>query len=45
MAESAPQITLGAAGVPAWLIDRRLLVPSAQPQEVFARVFERLGYG
>ena len=37
-------IELGAGGVPAWVIDERLLVPGAQPHEVFARVMERLGY-
>jgi predicted DsbA family dithiol-disulfide isomerase len=37
-------IELGAGGVPAWLIDGRLLVPGAQPHEVFARVLERLGH-
>lgn len=28
----------------AWLIDQRLLVPGAQPHDVFARVLERLGH-
>jgi predicted DsbA family dithiol-disulfide isomerase len=35
---------LGAGGVPAWVIDRRLMVPGAQPHEVFARVMEQLGH-
>lgn len=35
---------LGAGGVPAWVIDERLLVPGAQPHEVFERVLERLGH-
>ncbi len=35
---------LGGGGVPAWLIDRRLLVPGAQPHEVFDQVLERLGH-
>lgn len=35
---------LGAGGVPAWLVDQRLLVPGAQPHEVFDRVLERLGH-
>jgi predicted DsbA family dithiol-disulfide isomerase len=43
--ETRAAIELGAGGVPAWVIDRRLLVPGAQPQAVFAKVFERLGYG
>jgi predicted DsbA family dithiol-disulfide isomerase len=42
--ETRTAIELGAGGVPAWVIDRRLLVPGAQPEEVFERVFERLGY-
>jgi predicted DsbA family dithiol-disulfide isomerase len=37
-------LQLGAGGVPAWLIDERLLVPGAQPHDVFVRVLERLGY-
>ncbi len=37
-------IELGAGGVPAWLIDRRLLVPGAQPHEVFTQVLEQLGH-
>lgn len=37
-------IELGAGGVPAWLIDQRVLVPGAQPHEVFERVLERLGH-
>jgi predicted DsbA family dithiol-disulfide isomerase len=37
-------LELGAAGVPAWLIDQRVLVPGAQPHEVFAQVLERLGH-
>jgi predicted DsbA family dithiol-disulfide isomerase len=37
-------ISLGAGGVPAWVIDERLLVPGAQPHEVFDRVMEQLGY-
>jgi predicted DsbA family dithiol-disulfide isomerase len=37
-------LELGAGGVPAWLIDRRALVPGAQPHEVFAQLLERLGH-
>jgi predicted DsbA family dithiol-disulfide isomerase len=37
-------IELGAGGVPAWLIDRRLLVTGAQPHELFARALEQLGH-
>jgi len=43
-ASTAQVAELGAGGVPAWLIDERLLVPGAQPHEVFERVLERLGH-
>lgn len=33
---------IGGDGVPAWVIDDRVLVPGAQPHEVFERVIERL---
>jgi predicted DsbA family dithiol-disulfide isomerase len=35
---------VGAGGVPAWAVDDRLLVPGAQPHEVFDRVMEQLGH-
>jgi predicted DsbA family dithiol-disulfide isomerase len=44
LAETREAIELGAGGVPAWVVDERLLVPGAQPHEVFSRVMERLGY-
>ncbi len=37
-------LQLGAGGVPAWLIDQRLLVPGAQPHDVFESAMERLGH-
>ena len=37
-------IEIGAAGVPAWAINQRVLVPGAQPHEVFEQVLERLGH-
>ncbi len=43
-ANTRAAIELGAGGVPAWLIDQRLLVPGAQPHELFARVLEQLGH-
>ena len=43
-AETRAAIELGAGGVPAWVIDQRLLVPGAQPHDVFARVLERMGH-
>jgi predicted DsbA family dithiol-disulfide isomerase len=33
---------MGGGGVPAWVIDDRVLVPGAQPHDVFERVIERL---
>jgi predicted DsbA family dithiol-disulfide isomerase len=35
---------MGAGGVPAFAVDRRVLIPGAQPHEVFERVLERLGH-
>ncbi|HYY21240.1 MAG TPA: hypothetical protein VE780_05115 [Thermoleophilaceae bacterium] len=43
-ASTARALGLGIGGVPAWVIDRRVLVPGAQPREVFTRVLERLGH-
>ena len=43
-AETRMALESGASGVPAWLIDQRLLVPGAQPHELFERVLERLGH-
>ena len=43
-AQTRAAMEFGATGVPAWLIDRRVLVPGAQPHDVFERVLERLGY-
>jgi predicted DsbA family dithiol-disulfide isomerase len=37
-------IQLGAQGVPAWVIDARLLVPGAQPHEVFDRGLGQVGH-
>jgi predicted DsbA family dithiol-disulfide isomerase len=37
-------VQLGAGGVPAWLVDQRVLVPGAQPHELFDQVLERLGH-
>jgi predicted DsbA family dithiol-disulfide isomerase len=36
-------VQLGAQGVPAWVIDARLLVPGAQPHEVFDRALGQVG--
>ncbi len=37
-------IQLGAGGVPAWVIDERVLIPGAQPHEVFEQVMDQLGH-
>jgi predicted DsbA family dithiol-disulfide isomerase len=43
-AQTTAALELGASGVPAWIIDDRVLVPGAQPHELFDRVMERLGH-
>jgi predicted DsbA family dithiol-disulfide isomerase len=35
---------VGVTGVPAWLVDEEVLVPGAQPHELFDQVLGRLGY-
>ena len=35
---------IGGSGVPAWLVDDRLVIPGAQPPEVFERVMSKLGH-
>jgi predicted DsbA family dithiol-disulfide isomerase len=42
--ETARALEHGASGVPAWAIDEQVLVPGAQPHELFERVLERLGH-
>ena len=42
--ETQAAIELGGGGVPAWLIDERVLVPGAQPHEVFEQVLVRIGH-
>ncbi len=34
----------GVTGVPAWAIDQRLILPGAQPREVFDSLLRRLGH-
>ena len=41
-ASTAQAQSIGINGIPAWLIDGRLLVPGAQPREVFRRAFQQL---
>ena len=42
LASTAQAQSLGVSGIPAFLLDDRLLVLGAQPREVFERAFERL---
>jgi predicted DsbA family dithiol-disulfide isomerase len=37
-------VAVGVTGVPAWLVDDRLLIPGAQPHELFEQVLGRLGH-
>lgn len=37
-------VSLGVTGVPAWVIDRRLLIIGAQPEGVFERILTELGF-
>ena len=41
-ASTQQALGIGANGVPAWVIDGKLLVPGAQPREIFERAFEQL---
>lgn len=43
-ASTREALELGVTGVPGWVVDRRLLVPGAQPHEVFDMVMRRLGH-
>lgn len=43
-AETRQALEMGATGVPAWVVDQRLLIPGAQPHELFSQVLERLGH-
>jgi predicted DsbA family dithiol-disulfide isomerase len=42
--ETRTAVEMGVTGVPGWLVDQRLLVPGAQPHDVFERVLTRLGH-
>lgn len=44
LTQTRQALEVGISGVPAWVIDQRLLIPGAQPHEVFERVLEQLGY-
>jgi predicted DsbA family dithiol-disulfide isomerase len=42
--QTAAATELGVSGVPAWVVDQRLLVPGAQPHEVFDQALAQLGH-
>jgi predicted DsbA family dithiol-disulfide isomerase len=42
--ETVQAQAMGAGGVPAWVIDGRVLIPGAQPHELFERVLDKLGH-
>jgi len=41
-ASTAQAQSVGINGIPAWVIDGKLLVPGAQPRDVFRRAFAQL---
>jgi predicted DsbA family dithiol-disulfide isomerase len=45
LASTAQAQTLGIHGIPAFVLDSKLLILGAQPPEVFEQAFERLGGG
>jgi predicted DsbA family dithiol-disulfide isomerase len=42
LASTAEAQSVGINGIPAWVIDGKLLIPGAQPRDVFERAFEQL---
>jgi predicted DsbA family dithiol-disulfide isomerase len=42
LGSTSQAVSIGVSGVPGFLLDRRLLVLGAQPQEVFERAFGQL---
>ena len=42
-ASTAQAQSIGVNGIPAWVLDGRMLIPGAQPREVFAQAFAQLG--
>lgn len=42
-ASSKAMLEMGAGGVPAWVVDDRVMIPGAQPHELFERVMQKLG--
>lgn len=43
-ARTQEALRLGASGVPAWVVDSRLLIPGAVPHEAFERAMGQLGH-
>lgn len=43
-ARTTEMLEAGASGVPAFVIDERVLIPGAAPQDAFERVLDRLGH-
>jgi predicted DsbA family dithiol-disulfide isomerase len=43
-ASTAGALAAGASGVPAFAVDNRILIPGAQPEQIFEQVLGRLGY-
>lgn len=44
LSETRVAVESGGTGVPAWIVDGGVLIPGAQPHEVFERVLGRLQY-
>jgi predicted DsbA family dithiol-disulfide isomerase len=44
LASTQEVLEVGATGVPAWIVDGGVLIPGAQPHEVFERILGRLGH-
>ena len=44
LSETRVAIESGGTGVPAWIVDGGVLIPGAQPHEVFERILGRLQY-
>jgi predicted DsbA family dithiol-disulfide isomerase len=43
-ASTSAVIEMGAGGVPAFVVDDKLLIPGAQPHDLFEKVMEKLGH-
>jgi predicted DsbA family dithiol-disulfide isomerase len=45
LASTAEAQSVGINGIPAWVIDGKLLIPGAQPREIFEQAFAQLAAG